>query len=52
VGRVVVRKLRQGQELAPIILLIIGVDPEVLLEGLVDSLGLTVRLWVVGGGEI
>ena len=49
---IVVRELRQGKELGPVVLLVVQVDPEVLLKGLVDLLGLTVAFRVVTGGEV
>ncbi|CDO72814.1 hypothetical protein BN946_scf184994.g67 [Trametes cinnabarina] len=37
------------QELGPVVLLVVGVDPEVLLQSLVDSLGLSVALRMISG---
>ena len=49
---VVVRELCQGQEIRPVVLLIIAVGPEILLQRLVSSLSLTVTFWVITGGEM
>ena len=49
---VVICELCQRDEVHPIVLLVIDVDSEVLLEDLVDTLHLTIRLWVVGRREV
>ena len=49
---IVVCKLHQGQEIRPIILLIIAIGPEILFQSLVSSLSLTVTFWVITGGEV
>jgi len=36
----------------PVVLLIVDVYLEILLEYLVESLSLTIRFWVVHGGEV
>ena len=46
---VVVDEFGEGKLHSPVVLLVIGVDAQVLLETLVDTLGLTVGLWVVSG---
>src|SRR5882724_6107902 len=45
---VVVRKLGQGKEVDPIVLLVVDVHPKVLLQDLVDLFGLAIGLWVIG----
>ena len=45
---VVVCELSQGQEVSPVVLLIIDVHPEELLQNLIDSFGLAISLWMVG----
>ena len=49
---VVVSKLSKWQEVAPIILLIIDVEAQVLLEDLVDALRLSICLRVIGGTQV
>ena len=49
---IVVCKLCKRQELRPVVLLVVGVDSEVLLQILVDSLGLAIAFGVVTGGEV
>src|SRR5277367_930724 len=42
--RIVVRKLSEGQEIRPIVLLIVAIDAEILFDGLVHTFSLTVSL--------
>ena len=49
---VVVGKLREREEARPVVLLIVAVDPEVLLKGLINTLGLSIAFRVVSGGEV
>ena len=49
---IVVCKFGKGQEVDPVILLVVDVYPKVLFQDLVDLLGLPIGLWVVGGREI
>lgn len=49
---VVVGELGEGEERDPIVLLVVDIDPEILLEDLIDAFGLTVRLGVVRGREV
>ena len=49
---VVVGELGEGEEVDPVVLLVVDVDSEVLLEHLVDAFGLAVGLGVVGGREV
>ena len=49
---VVVRKLGQGEEIDPVILLVVDIHPQVLLQDLVDSFGLAVGLRVIGGRKV
>ena len=44
---IVVGKLSQGKKIRPVILLVVAVGAEVLLEGLVDPLGLPISLGVI-----
>jgi hypothetical protein len=41
-----------GEMLVPVVLLPASIEAEVLLDFLVGALGLTVGLWVIGGGEV
>lgn len=49
---IVVRELREGQESRPVVLLVVAVDSEVLLQSLVDSLGLAVAFGMVSRSEV
>jgi hypothetical protein len=49
---IVVRKLHEGEELRPVVLLVIAIHPDILLQGLVDSLSLTVSFQMITGGEV
>ena len=51
-GGVIVGEFREREVRCPIILLIISVYAEVLFEDLIDALGLSVGLGVVGGREV
>jgi len=46
-----VGELHEWNEFGPIILLEVAKDPEVLFQLLVNSLGLSIGLWVVRGAE-
>ena len=50
--RVVVGEFRERKEFRPIVLLVVAVDPKVLLKCLVGTLGLTIPLGVITGGEM
>ena len=45
--RIIVDEFHEGKELITVILLIIAKDAEVLLEDLINTLDLAVRLWVI-----
>ena len=47
---VVILEFRQGEEVRPVVLLLIDEYPKVLLQFLVDPLRLSVPLWVIGCG--
>ena len=49
---VIVRELRQGEEVGPIVLLVIDVHPEVLFEDLIGALRLAIGFRVVRRTEI
>jgi hypothetical protein len=49
---IVVSKLREWKELRPVVLLIVAVHPEILFQGLVNSLGLSVAFGMVPGGKV
>ena len=48
---VVVLKLCEGEEVSPVILWLIDKDPEVLLQLLIDPLGLAIALRVISSGS-
>lgn len=50
--RVVVREFCKGQEIGPIVLLVVDVDAKVLFEDLVNAFGLSIGLRVVSCGEV
>ena len=52
VRRVVVRKLGQGKEVGPIVLLVVDVYPKILFQDLVDPFGLAIRLRVIGSRKV
>jgi hypothetical protein len=55
VGRVDVGvddKFSHGEVLVPVVLSSASIEAEILLNFLVGTLGLTVGLWVIGGGEV
>jgi len=52
VRSVVVGELCKGQKVIPVILVIIDVDPQVLLQDLIQALCLTISLRVISGGEV
>ncbi len=49
---IIVCELRKWQELGPIVLLIVGIYPQILLKRLVHSLGLSISFRVVARGEV
>ena len=49
---IIVCELGKGQEVHPVILLVVDVYPKILFQDLVDSFSLPVGLWVVGCQEI
>src|SRR6266571_1578355 len=49
---IIVCELRKRQELGPIVLLIVGIYPQILLKRLVHSLGLSVSFRVIARGEV
>ena len=49
---IVVSKLGDGKEITPVGLLVVAVNPEVLLEGLVNTLYLTVGFGMVSRGVV
>ena len=49
---VVVGEFRNRKEVRPVVLLVVGIGPEVALDLLVCALGLTIGLWMVSGGEV
>jgi hypothetical protein len=49
---VVIGKLSKREEVDPIILLVIYKTAEILLEDLIDSFSLSIRLWVKGRGQV
>ena len=52
VVRVVVCELGQGKPLVPVVLLISAVDAHVLFQCLIDALGLSIGLWMIGRGSL
>ena len=44
---VVESEFREGEQLGPVVLLVVDVCPEILLQCLIGALRLSVRLWVV-----
>ena len=48
-GSIIVCEFCKGQEVCPIILLVVDIDVKVLLQDLVYSLCLSISLGVVGG---
>ena len=49
---VVVSELGEGEELLPVVLLVVAEGTQVLFEDLVDALGLAVGLWVERRGHV
>ena len=49
---IVVSELRQREEFGPVVLLIIAIDSNVLFQGLICLLGLSVSFGVITGGEM
>ena len=47
--RVIVGEFGERKEVYSVILLVVAINTEVLLESLVHTLCLTIRLWVKGG---
>jgi hypothetical protein len=52
VRRVVVNEFGDGELRGPVVLLIVDVNTEVLFEGLIDSFGLPVHLWVISSQQV
>ena len=51
-GGIIVRELCQGQEIGPVVLLVIAVNPKVLLQGLVGPFCLSITFRVVTRCEV
>src|SRR6266498_1312030 len=51
-GSVVVGELSQRKQFGPVVLLVAAVGAEVLLEGLIDPLGLTIPFRMISRGEV
>ena len=49
---VVVCELAEGEELVPVVLLVVTVDPDILFQGLVSVLSLPVTFQMVTQGEV
>ena len=49
---VIKSELRKWEEFSPIVLLVVTVDSEVLFEGLLRLLSLTISFWVITRGEM
>ena len=49
---IVVCELPKWQELEPVVLLVVAVDPDILLQGLVSMLGLPITFGMVSRGEV
>jgi len=49
---VVIGELHKGQKVIPVVLVIVDVDPQVLLQDLIEVLHLTVSLRVISGREV
>ena len=49
---IVVCEFPEWQELVPVVLLVVAVDPDVLFQGLVSVLGLPITFWMVSQGEV
>jgi hypothetical protein len=49
---IVVGKLGDRQEFSPIVLLVVAIDSEVLLEGLIRLFALSIAFRVLSGGEV
>lgn len=52
VRSVVVGELREWEKTGPVVLLVVAVDAEILLQGLVDAFSLSISLRMVTGGEV
>lgn len=52
VRSVVVSELCKRKQVGPIVLLVVAIYADVLLQGLVSALGLSVAFGVVAGGEV
>ena len=48
--RALVCKLHEWQELEPVVLLVVAIEPDVLFQGLVSALGLPTTFWVISQG--
>ena len=49
---IVVHELAEGEELVPVVLLVVTVDPDILFQGLVSALSLPVTFRMVTRGEV
>jgi hypothetical protein len=52
VDSVIIGKFGKVKNICPVILMIAEKAPQILLQRLICSFGLTVGLWVVAGGEV
>ena len=52
IGGIIVREFCKGQEVGPVVLLIISVDSEILFQGLIGAFGLPIAFQVISGGEV
>ena len=49
---VIISKLSNGEQIRPIVLLVVAVYLEVLLQGLIHLFGLSVTFGMITGGEV
>ena len=49
---IVVRELAEQEELVPVVLLVVAVDPDVLFQGLISALGLPITFRMITQGEV
>ena len=49
---VIISKLSDGEQIQPIVLLVVAVYSEVLLQGLIHLFGLSITFGVITGGEV
>ena len=52
VGLGVVCEFGKSQPFCPIDLSVVHIDPQILLNLTIDLFGLSIHLWVIGGGQI